>query len=90
MPFRAVVHLISVEQGKNKNWLEFQAYVGVLNRNQTYTITFNGTDLDHGLALPEQQLEQLKEQMCNDFGYAPFDLEEAKRTLGSGKGYTLT
>lgn len=33
MQVQTVVRLISVKQGKNKNWLAFEAYAGALDYN---------------------------------------------------------
>ena len=89
MQVQTVVNLISVKPGKNKNWLIFEAYVGAMDRNKKYTLEFCGTELKHSLSLLDQEIEQLKVMMCSDFGYAPFDLEEAKKILKNSKSYVL-
>lgn len=89
MQVQTVVRLISVKQGKTKNWIEFEAYAGALDYNRIFKIEFCGTEIKHGLSLTDEQLEQLKDKICADFGYAPFDLKKAKQILGKGKDYTL-
>lgn len=89
MQVQIVIRLISVESGKNKNWLTFEAFAGALDRNRKYTISFCGTELEHSLSLTDCEIEELERKLGDDFGYPPFDIEKAKRILGKGKDYVL-
>lgn len=84
-----VVYLKRVEAGKTRNWLKFYAHIGVLNRNQIYTLEFCGTELHPTLSLPEHELEQLRNSLCDDFGFPPYDISETRRILGEGKRYIV-
>lgn len=89
MQVQIAIYLIDVKQGKNRNWLTFNAYVDALDKNKKYTLNFCGTELEHSLSLPDQEVEELVNMMCADFGYAPYDLEKAKQVLQKGKSYVL-
>lgn len=89
MLVQTVVYVTEVKMGKNKNWLVFGVYAGAFDKNRKYTINYCGTELEHSLSFTDQQSEQLREKLRADFGYPPFDLKKAKRTLGEGKEYTV-
>ena len=89
MQVQIAVWLMDVELGKNKNWLSFKAHVDALDKNKKYTLNFCGTDLEHSLSLPDEEIDKLINMLCSDFGHAPFDLGKAKHILGKGKAYVL-
>lgn len=84
-----VVSLISVSKGKNSNWLIFQAYVGELDRNRKFNLEFCGTELHDTLGMTEKMHEKLREKIREDFGSAPYNIEEAKKELGEIKAYRI-
>ena len=45
--------------------------------------------MNQNSSLREDEIEELRTMLCDDFGYAPFDVEKAKRILGEGKDYVL-
>lgn len=90
MQVQTVVRLISVKQGKNKNWLEFECFIGKFDGSRIFYIEFMGTDLSTNASLLDDQKEDLRLKLCDDFGYAPYDLQKAKEVLGDGKCYKIT
>ena len=87
MQHNLVIKIENVNLGKNKNWLDFQVSVGALDRNRKYTISYCGTELQHGLSLKDDEIEIFKRYLCDDFGFSPFNIKDIKRTLGTGKDY---
>ena len=90
MQVQVVVRLINVKPGENKNWLIFEAYAGALDRNRKYILKFCGTEMEHSLSLIDDEIEELRRRIGEDFGYPPFDVLKAKSVLGKGKNYTLS
>ncbi len=84
-----VVYLANVELGKNNNWLRFQAQIPRLGRSSNYSFEFCGTELQHCLSLTVEDIECLKEMLCSDYGYPPYDIKRAKEVLGQRKEYTI-
>ena len=89
MQHNLVIKIENVNLGKNKNWLDFQVSVGALDRNRKYTISYCGTELQHGLSLKDDEIEIFKRYLCDDFGFSPFNIKDIKRTLGTGKDYII-
>lgn len=84
-----VVFLKNVKQGKTKNWLTFEICVGRFDVNKKYIVDFCGTDIDSCVPLRAEQKVRLKELFVEDFGYAPYNIEEAKEIVGNGKQYVI-
>lgn len=84
-----VVNLVSVSKGKSENWLIFQAYVGELDRNRKYKLEFCGTELHDALSITDKMREKLREKIREDFGSAPYNIEEAKEKIKELKGYKI-
>lgn len=83
------ISIFDVRLGETTNWLIFEARVGRLDNHRIYSFAFCGTELNHSLSLLDSDIENLREQLYNDFGYPPFDIQKAKRILGTGKEYIL-
>lgn len=81
--------ILSVEEGKNKSWLRFTALIDNLDKNTKYNFEFCGTEIDHSIPVTDAVIDRLKEQLQNDFGFVPYDIEECKRILGNGKKYLI-
>lgn len=88
-----VVHIsfyvLSVEEGKNKNWLRFTAFIDSLDKNTKYSFDYCGTEIRHSVAVTDKVIEGLKEQLNNDFGYPPYNISKCKIILGNGKQYLI-
>ena len=73
------IHLESVEYGKNKNYLLFKCYMpsgGVLE-----TFEYTGVDITGCVFEGYYLFEGLLECLQKDFGYAPFEIEKAKKII---------
>ena len=81
--------IFSVEEGKNKNWLRFTAFIDYLDNNTKYSFDYCGTEIHHSVAVTDKVIERLKEQLNNDFGYPPFNIRKCKNILGNGKRYLI-
>ena len=81
--------LLSVEEGKNKNWLRFTALIDNLDKNTKYSFDYCGTEVHHSISVTDLVTERLKEQLNADFGYPPFDIQKCKKALGNGKHYLI-
>lgn len=82
-----VIYIVNVRKGKTPYHLEFDVYNGELNRNRKYYIEYTGTELIHNMCLTDEIEEALKESLNEDFGFAPFDIDKAKRIIGKSKTY---
>lgn len=89
MEANIVAFLKNVKKGKTKNWLTFEINIGRFDVNKQYTVNFCGTDMDSCIPLTDEQEVRLKELLVEDFGYAPYDIEGAKKILGNGKQYVI-
>lgn len=89
MNVNIIVFIKNVEKGKTINWLTFEANVGFFDVNRTYTIDFCGTDANSSIPLTDEQNETLKDLLIKDFGYAPYDMDKAKKIIGNGKSYII-
>ncbi|MDU6543061.1 hypothetical protein [Clostridium sp.] len=58
---------------------------------RTLRLSYSGADLvnDSSIVIPEDLLEQLKDEFNNDFGYGPFTLKDVKSQLKSKDSYYL-
>lgn len=83
------INLNSVELGKNNNHLIFKGYVPRLSTFYKYEFDFIGTEVMSTSGMTVEQLERLEEKLVNDYGYAPFDITNAKKVLGTGKQYMI-
>ena len=81
--------IFSVEEGKNKNWLRFTAFIDYLDKNTKYSFDYCGTEIHHSVAVTDKVIERLKEQLNNDFGYPPYNIRKCKNLLGNGKQYLI-
>lgn len=81
--------ITSVEKGKNKNWLVFNSYIEPLDKNKVYTLNFCGTEVEPDYGLKSSIIEGLTNALVNDFGMSPYDIEESKKVLGTGKTYLI-
>lgn len=84
------VHITEVKQGKSKNILEFECFIGKFDGSRIFYIEFMGTDLSTNASLLDNQREELRLKLCEDFGMAPYDLQKAKEVLGDSKCYKIT
>lgn len=89
MNIQVVVTIESLAKGRTKNWLTISALIPYLDNNRVYRIDFCGTEIHHDLALPERILSSLKDKLCEDFGYPPYDMKKCKKVLGEGLIYTF-
>ena len=89
MNVNIVVSIKDVQKGTTKNWIIFESLVGFFDTNKVYKINFCGTDVDSSIPLTDEQNESLKELLIRDFGYAPYDINKAKKTIENGKKYVL-
>ena len=79
----AKLFLEDVEIGQTENHLLFNV---LSSRGDVHMkLDYIGTELHGGL--PDDDLERIRKQMNNDFGYAPFDIDVAKATLEKAKSY---
>lgn len=83
------INMESVELGETENHLLFKGYVPSLNNFYKYKFDFTGTDLISTSGMSEKQLMRLKEKLIKDYGYPPFDEDEAQKVLGSGEQYRI-
>ena len=85
------IFIQNVKKGKTNNWLIFEAVVGFFffDVNRVYTIDFCGTDIDSSIPSTDEQNESLKEQLIQDFGYAPYDINKANSIVKNGKKYVI-
>lgn len=84
-----VVRLTEVKIGATENHLCFVGYVPYLDANKKWKFDFTGVDLYATASLTEKGVENLLKELCDDFGYAPYDIHKAKRILGDGKDYSI-
>ena len=84
-----VIDLTDVHIGKTNNWLIFEAYVGILDRNKKYKLEFCGTELNDYLSIPDELHEQLREKMAHDFQFGPYNLENVKEILKTHHSYVF-
>lgn len=89
MSARIVVFVINAKKGKTENWIVFEANVSRFDVNRKYIIDFCGTEVDSDIPLTDGQNEILKELLVKDFGYAPYNIEKAKKIIGMGKQYFI-
>lgn len=89
MDVNIIVFIKNVKKRKTINWLAFEANVGFFDVNRIYTINFCGTDVDSSIPLTGKQNETLKELLIKDFGYAPYNINKAKKIIGDGKEYVI-
>lgn len=82
------ISLESVELGATRNHLIFKGYVPHLG-NQRYTFDFIGTEVITSCSITDAKIKKLKEKLVKDFGYAPFDEDEAIQELGNRKFYCI-
>lgn len=84
------ITITSVRRGKTKNWLKFSAYIAYLSNDRVYSFEFCGTEIVHGLSLDEEAINNLREQLCSDFGYPPYDIKKCKKLIDKiGKEYII-
>lgn len=81
--------ILSVEEGKNDNWLHFTALIDNLDKNTKYSFDYCGTEVLHSISVTDIVTDRLKEQLNKDFGYPPFNIIKCKETLGNGKHYLI-
>lgn len=84
------VHITEVKQGTTPNRLVFDCLIGKFDGSRIFYIEFMGTDLNPTAPLLDNSKEDLRLKLCDDFGYAPYDLQKAKEVLGDGKCYKIT
>lgn len=82
-----IIRMIKVEEGENKYHLIFHGYIPAKAPNYIYKFNFTGTDLRIDTYLPDEAKQQLKEQLCKDFGYAFYEINEVKKIFGKAKEY---
>lgn len=89
MIVNSTIWIRSASKGKSDNWLVFSVYVSHLDVNKKYRIEFCGTELISSLPLTDEQVDRLKGKMVQDFGYAPYNIDKAKRIIGEGRSYSI-
>lgn len=82
-----VIFTKSVKEGRTPNWLTFDVLVGFFDANRVYRVDFCGTDVVSDIPLTDDHNEILKKLLVKDFGYAPYDIEKAKKIVRNGKQY---
>lgn len=85
----SLVRFTGVEKGRTKNHLIFKGFIPSNNNFYEYEFDFIGTEIITTGYLSDDEKEQLVKKMQKDFGYAPYDLREAKKVLGKFKDYEL-
>ena len=83
------INLESVEIGRTENHLVFKGYVPSFSTFYMYEFDYTGVELMSTANLTDKQKERLLEGMLEDFGYAPFNEEKAKRILDGYKQYII-
>lgn len=89
MNFNIVVFIKDAKKGTSKNWIILKAFAERFDKNKVYEINFCGTEANSSIPLTDKQNETLKELLIQDFGYAPYDIDKAKKIIGNGKQYTI-
>ena len=84
-----VIFIKDVKKGRTKNWLIFEVLVGFFDANRVYKIDFCGTDINSSIPFTDEQNESLKELLIKDFGYAPYDIDKAKKVIRNGRTYLI-
>ncbi|MDD2268941.1 MAG: hypothetical protein PHY15_05250 [Eubacteriales bacterium] len=84
-----IISMVTVSYGKNKNHLKFQGFIPLYDPNRLYEFDFIGTEVELNTHMEEATKKQLRKQLCDDFGYAPFDIIEVQRVFGNGKDYEV-
>ena len=83
-----VVNVFKVSKGKNSNWLKFTITVGGLNDNRKFDVDFCGTELNGG-SLYGDMREIVKNELANDYGYPPYDINICKRLFKQKDNYSI-
>ena len=78
-----------VEKGGNNNWLKFKCSCPKMSVSNYYYISFCGTEIIHSLSLNEEQHKNLLNILSLDFGFAPYDISDAKKILEKAKSYDV-
>lgn len=83
------IRIESVTLGKNQYHLVFTGYLPGFDFNCKHDFDFVGSDLIAISPLSEKQLDRLRKELAKDFGYPPYNEEDAKKILGDGKQYSI-
>jgi hypothetical protein len=84
-----IIRMETVSYGKNKNHLKFQGFIPRLDPNWKYDFDFIGTDIEVNTHISNAAKKQLMLQLRDDYGYAPFDIDEVNEVFKNGKDYTV-
>ncbi len=84
-----IIRMESVEYGSTKNHLHFKGYIPRKDSNLLYDFDFTGVEVIVNTYLPEKATEQLKENLINNFGYAPYDIEKVKQIFENSRDYVV-
>ena len=84
-----IIRMISVEYGKNENYLHFRGFIPRKDSNRLYDFDFIGVETSVNTYLPEKAYKQLTDKLREDYGHAPYDIKEVKRIFGDGKVYEV-
>lgn len=89
MNVNIVIFIKNVKKGTTKNWIILEAFAERFDKNKVYEINFCGTDVNSSIPLIEDQNKILRDLLVKDFGYAPYDIDKAKKIIGNGKKYII-
>lgn len=84
-----IISMIDVSEGRTKNWLIFKAYIGAMSRHNKYTLEFCGTELRGSLSVNEERQENFRQMLIEDYGFGPYDIEDAKEKLKTHHSYNI-
>ena len=68
----------------------FKGDVPYLSTCREFEFDYIGTEVHVNGNMTKKQLEELEEQMREDFGFAPFELSKAKAVLGEFITYSVS
>lgn len=85
---KTTITFTDVEEGCNENHLIFKGYFAYYNNNYKFDFDYIGTEVRCDVG-SDIERENLANQMKKDYGYAPFDIDEARETLTMHHSYTI-
>ena len=84
-----IIYLNDVRYGENKYWLKIKCFNRDIDINKEFIISFCGTEVKHNMSIAPEDEKILTDKLKLIFGYAPFDLKEAKEKLGKNRNITI-
>ena len=89
MQISIIIWIKSAKEGRNPNWITFDAFAGYFDANKSYWIEFCGTEVLTSIPLVREQKEELASVLGEEFGYGPYDLGKVNAVIGDGKQYII-